>query len=160
MIEVTPACLAACQLSANSLRSGSGTTTIREQGDEITDNTATASPTRFLVVARTNPKSEFGLLRCIFAPCPRANRRLEFTPAVFHESDNARLVGCSDNDDLSSSLMHRSRYAYAGDDALMLYRSCAINRLLLGCLSGLQSRCCVDWRVIGEVEVEGKIKAN
>jgi hypothetical protein len=32
------------------------------------DNTATASPMRFLAVARTNPKPEFGLLLCIVVP--------------------------------------------------------------------------------------------
>jgi len=32
--------------------------------------------------------------------------------------------------------------------------------LPLGCLPGLKWCCSVDWRVISEVEVEGKIKAN
>ena len=35
-----------------------------------------------------------------------------------------------------------------------------LTELLLGCPSGLQSHCSVDWRVISEVEVDGKIKAK
>jgi hypothetical protein len=44
-------------------------------------------------------KSALGLLLCIVAPRHRANRHHEFTPATFHETDNARLIVCADNDD-------------------------------------------------------------
>jgi hypothetical protein len=121
------------------------------------DNTATASPMQFSVVAWTNPKPEFGLLQCIVAPRHRANRRLEFTPAVFHETDSAGLIGCAGDDDRSQS------WCIAADMLNVLWYRIGVARLtalLLGCPSGLQSRCSVDWRVISEVEVEGKIKAN
>jgi hypothetical protein len=39
------------------------------------DNPATASPMRFLAVARTNPKPEFSLLLCIVAPHHRESAR-------------------------------------------------------------------------------------
>ena len=61
-------------------------------------------------------------------------------------------------------MMYRCRYADAGDDAPWSWRDrirvARLSALLLGCLSGVQSRCSVDWRVISEVEVDGKIKAN
>lgn len=62
------------------------------------DNTATASPMRFLVVARTNLKPEFGLLLCIIALRHRVNRCHEFTPRRSMRP-TTRLIGCADNDD-------------------------------------------------------------
>lgn len=87
------------------------------------------------------------------------NRRREFTPAAFHETGNARLIGCADNDDRSPSCIAADMLTLT---MMLRYRIgvARLTALLLGCLSGLQSRCSVDWRVISEVEVEGKIKAN
>ncbi len=145
------------------MRPGSGTTTIREQGDAIKLTPPRHRQCRLFVAARTNPKPEFGLALCIVAPRQRVNWRHQFAPAAFNETANARLIDCADNNDCFI-IMHRIRHARAGNDALLSCCCCLrierLIQLLLRCLSEIQSRCSVDWRVISEVEVDGKIKAN